>query len=245
MGELIRTTRNTFDLIEAKLASVPEVLDRLKGRAKILAAEVRFTVDPNTPDALALAKALDGHGETGRTGTALDRIRVTCLGQTGAAVGTATPVATPVAAAAVAAAPARVTLDTTNAPAQMLTPFKKSLDDERAQLEAMLANVPAGTPEVALQAVRARLEEIKKTAPTLAVTVTPTPAPSAPPTKEKEVVTKDKEPATKSEKPEPPTDSTFKAQEFVPWRELVGDLADKVGIQVSKPKKKKSEDKDE
>lgn len=80
MSELIRTTNNTFSILEAKLGN-PELVARIKAGAKIRSQEVAFTVEPGTPDAKTIADALTNHGEVGRTGTALDRIRAACLGQ--------------------------------------------------------------------------------------------------------------------------------------------------------------------
>lgn len=149
MGELIRATRNTFDTIEERLAGHPDVLARLKTRAKLLSTEVRFTIEPQTPDSITLAKVLEGHGETGRTGTALDRIRETCLGQT------------PTSAA----------------------PTTSSLNEELEE------TITAPTPTTQVSATAAR-----------------------------------------------------SAADFVSWKELVGDLAEQVGIEVSSaPKRRKRE----
>lgn len=82
MSETIRTTHNTFAILEARLDRVdPALVARIKANWKNRSQEVAFNVEPGTPDAKLIADALTNHGETGRTGTALDRIRAACLGQ--------------------------------------------------------------------------------------------------------------------------------------------------------------------
>jgi hypothetical protein len=82
MSETIRTTRNTFDALEARLRPLDAgLVERIKAGAKIRTQEVAFTVEPGSEDAKTIAFALADHTETGRVGTALDRIRAVCLGQ--------------------------------------------------------------------------------------------------------------------------------------------------------------------
>jgi len=81
MSEMIRTTRNTFDTLKAKLGARLDLVAKVEAGAKIRAQEVAFVVEPNTPESQAIAAILDSHGEGGRMGQALDRIRAICLGQ--------------------------------------------------------------------------------------------------------------------------------------------------------------------
>lgn len=79
--ETVRTTRNTFETFKAKLVNKIDLISRIEAGAKIRAQEVAFTIEPNGADAQEIAASLASHGEGGRMGQALDRIRAVCLGQ--------------------------------------------------------------------------------------------------------------------------------------------------------------------